>query len=298
MKKINLLAVAGVVTAIAAFSIIAAQASTSPLAVTCSSSVNNNVVTWSATTTGGNAPYSFVWSGATTAAVSTSTSITNTYAVNGTYTAWIQATDASTTVATSSCQAAVTSNVVATSTPTSTPPLPRVNPPTLNIGPNGSFFAHGAIVTSVASGSIQVQIWGITYTVNFTGFSSPEFFLRKGNRPTSTVDIFTQLQVGDEVGIAGMITSSSPMTVNGTVIRDYSISTSRPGKREGQSDSPFYNGVGNGNNGDGSHEGQNGQGGASSSVSGTMNLQLRLQNLLDELHGLEGNGNGKPKGNN
>src|SRR5665213_770010 len=112
-------AIFGTVAAIAAaVSLLAVQAETTTLAVTCAGSVTNNTVTWTATPTGGNAPYALVWSGDSSVVGSTSTPLHVTYGTNGTYTAMIQATDASSTVVTSTCSAVVSSNVVAT--PTST----------------------------------------------------------------------------------------------------------------------------------------------------------------------------------
>src|SRR5271154_4908250 len=68
---------------------------TSTLAAACSGSVSGNQVTWIATSTGGNPPVAFLWSGDPSVAGQTSGSLVETYTTNGTYTAGIQATDAS-----------------------------------------------------------------------------------------------------------------------------------------------------------------------------------------------------------
>ena len=373
MNKIKLMIFGGSVAAIAAISIFAAQASTGTLTATCSGSVSGNQITWMATSTGGNAPYSFVWTGDSSVAGATSTSFTKVYTTNGTYNAGVQVTDASSTMATTTCSAMVTSNVPpattstlnvivsvnntaggsaiasnftigvsgASATPgsfagsstgtavvvtggtaysvsasslanyvmsksgncagpitagaadactiteafvppsTTTSTLPRVNQPTLVIGPNGSFLARGMTVTSIASGSFQGQIWGITYTINWSGNLFPEFFFRDGHGGKATSSPAMQVAVGDEVGVAGTVSATNPLVVNATVVRDYSITSARPGLRRGQSDSPFYNGVGNGGgNGKGEGEGDN-NGSTSVNVSGHLN------DLLNQLHNLQ-----------
>jgi hypothetical protein len=400
MNKTKLAIFAGAAIAVAAISVLAVQAAPAPLAATCGSNVSGNVVTWTASATGGNTStaYAFLWSGDASVAGSTSTSMMKTYTTNGTYNAMIQATDASSTMATSTCSATVTANVVpvATSTlnvfvvannaaggaatssnftgmvsgaaampssfagnvagtavvvnagtaytvsassltnymasetgnctgpiaagasaictvtetfvpPTVTPPvqppLPRVNQPMLSIGGNGEFLARGMIVTSIASGSFQGQVWGVTYTVNWSGGAFPEFYLRKGNKVSAVTNPADQIAAGDEVGVAGFITTATPMTVNADVVRDYSITTVLPpGLRRGQPESPFYNGKGNGGgSGNGNGEGDNGQG-ASTTVSSSVNVQSHVNDLLNQLKNLEnlfkGHGNGNGQGNN
>jgi hypothetical protein len=164
-------------------------------------------------------------------------------------------------------------------------------------------------VTSIASGSFQAQVWGITYTVNWSGQLPPEFFLRKGNKDNATTSVTEQLQVGDEVGVSGSVSATSPMVVAASVVRDYSITAPRPGLRRGQSDSPYYNGVGNGG-GNGNGQGEDNQGvqgsTSTSSTSTSANLQLHLNDLMTQFHNLQnllkqngnGNGNGNGKGGN
>lgn len=118
MNKVKLAIFGGAAVAIAAVSVLAVQAANAPLAVTCGGAVSNNQITWTASPSGGNAPYALLWSGDSSVAGATTTSVTGTYTSNGIYTEMIQATDASSTIATSTCSATVSSNVVAT--PTST----------------------------------------------------------------------------------------------------------------------------------------------------------------------------------
>ena len=105
------------VSSVVAVVSVSAQAASS-FSVSCRGAVSNNQITWSESVSGGNAPYASLWSGDSRVAGSTSTSITAIYPVNGTYTAVIQATDASSTIATSTCSAAVNYNVVPTATST------------------------------------------------------------------------------------------------------------------------------------------------------------------------------------
>ncbi len=268
------------------------------LTVSCSGAVSGNQITWTATSTGGVAPYAFLWSGSGIAGGATGTAVTVTYGVNGTSTAMIQVTDASSSVATSSCSATVSSYPPVV-TPPPTPPLPRVYPPELTINANGRFLVHGMTVTSVASGSFQGTVWGITYTVNWSGNLFPEFYFREGNDGGTATNPVTQLQVGDEVGVSGVIASSSPLVVQADVVRDYSITTFRPGNREGQSISPFYNGTGEGGS---NLSGTENESNASATTS-TEDLNTRLQSLLSQFHNLQdmlqnrGNGNGNDNGN-
>jgi hypothetical protein len=225
-------ALATVLGILAVVSMVGAQSAA--LSVSCAGAVANNVVTWTATATGGTSPYVLAWSGDASVAGDTSTSIEATYSANGTYTANIQATDASSTVATSTCQASVTS--IVTPTPPTITPASRVNPPTLSIGPNGSFLARGMTVISIGTDSFQASVWGITYTVNWSGASSLsaspfEFWFRHG-RASATSTPTQQLAMGDEVGVSGAVASSSPLIVNASVVRDYSITAARPASAE------------------------------------------------------------------
>lgn len=111
------------------------------------------------------------------------------------------------------------------------PPAPRVNQPSLSIGPNGAFLARGMTVTSVGTNSFQASVWGITYTVNWSGTLSAygpfEFWFRY-NKANSTSTPTQQLAVGDEVGVSGKVASGTPLVVNANIVRDYGITVPRP----------------------------------------------------------------------
>ena len=197
-----------------------------PFSVTCSGSVVNNVVTWSANAAGGVSPYSFLWSG-TNVQGSTSTSVVATYGANGVYNASVTATDASSSVATGSCSVVVNSFVTPTSTHT------QVNvPPQLQVGPDGRFLARDMIVQSVGTNSFTGTIWGITYTVNVASTTNPvgwmglEYYLRNGR--TGGNFSMSQLQVGDQLGVSGWVSTGSPLVVSADVVRNYSLMTPRP----------------------------------------------------------------------
>ncbi len=214
-----------------AFAQDASSTTPNPLEATCGTSVAANAITWTAEASGGVTPYRFLWSGDSGISGSTSTSITAIYAANGTYAATVQVTDASSSVASATCSAVVSS--FSTSTP---PTHTQANlPPQLQVGPSGSFLARDLIVQSIGTNSFTGSVWGVTYTIDTAssttgggiGFGfEPEFFLRGGENGGAFN--LGQLQVGDQLGVSGSVASSSPRVVDATVIRNYSITTVRP----------------------------------------------------------------------
>ena len=279
MSKIKIAGIAGIAGAMLAGSLVLAQSAN--LAVSCSGNVANNVVTWVAGPTGGIPPYGYVWSGTNISGTATSTVVT--YNATGTYTATVTVHDTTTSTASATCSATV--NSLPVTTPTSTPTsTPKVMPPMLNINPGGHFMARGMTVTSVASGSFQAQVWGITYTINWSGNvvgKGPEFLFRF-NDANSTSTIANQLKVGDEVGVSGKIDPASPFIVSADVVRDYSIVMAR------KSD-----------DNDNEHGKDHGNGNSSSSNNGSSSDEIRgrLNDLLNQLQGLRNLFNGQGKGN-
>ena len=162
-------------------------------------------------------------------------------------------------------------------------PTARVNQPSLSIGPSGQFLTRGMTVASVSGDSFQGQIWGITYTVNWSGNLS-EFYLRYGKMATSTPS--QQLNVGDEVGVSGIVSSSTPLTVAANVVRDYSITIPRP----------VFPGMGNDNGeGRGGMMGEGEAGGmmgrfVSSTMMGSSSdeVHARINSLMQQLQTLQG----------
>lgn len=294
ISKIKIIAgVAGVALGALALSSMVGAATT-PLSVSCAGVVSNNVITWTASTTGGNAPYALAWSGNANIVGSTSTSVVATYGANATYVANIQATDGSSTVATSTCSGTVTSIVV---TPTSTPPVVTpphqlIMQPSLLINEGGHFLAHGMVVSSIGSSSFQATVWGVTYTINWSGNLSgsdfnadSEFLFRDGQTTTSSIQ--TQLAIGDEVGVSGKIDASAPFVVTANVVRDYSILKARDDSQENESSDNGDNGQRENDNQQGNSDHNNGDHGSSSSNSSNVDAQNQLNDLLKQLQGLE-----------
>ncbi len=258
-----------------------------PLQASCTASVFNNTIVWTASSSGGVAPYTYLWSGDASVAGSTSTSITATYGANGTYSASVRATDASSTIANGSCYGTVT--YFGTSASTTPPTHTSVNlPPELQIGPNGNFLARDLIVQSVSGNLFTATIWGITYTVNVAsstnGGARPEFYLRGGGSG-GAFDV-SQLQTGDQLGVSGLVSAGSPLVVNATVIRDYSITV----RRTNMPPHGNMNGSFGGNENNGNHYGnENGNGNSTSGPNGpnTNDFTNRLNQLFQQMQNLQ-----------
>ena len=275
-NKLTIFGIVGVAAGLLTLASLA-SAQVAPLEVTCNAAVSNNTITWTATAGNGVAPYTYLWSGDASVAGSTSTSITATY----------QATEPTprpsrrpTALQASQRQTARGSSTISSGhrpAQTSTLTHEQVNlPPELQIGANGSFLAHDLIVQSVSGNSFTGTVWGVTYTVNVassTNGSVPQFYLRGGNSGGSFN--VSELQDGDQLGISGSVASSSPLIVNATVIRDYSVTTARPMGQDGFGNASFGSGAsgqGNGNN---------------NASSGNGNAQGRLNQLLQQLQSLQ-----------
>lgn len=194
--------------------------STNTLSATCSGTANVNVITWTASPSGGNAPYSFQWSG--TNVTGTTQTVTATYNSTGTFSAAVTVRDTATTTASSSV---VTANCSATVTTlpgaTSTPPVRRFKQPMLNINPPGHFLARGMEVISVGANSFVGKVWGTTWTIDTSGLS--EFLLREEGGSVRRVIDVSVLQPGDEVGVQGRVDPATPLVVKAQVVRNYSI---------------------------------------------------------------------------
>jgi len=199
-----------------------------PLSVSCSGVASSSMITWTASTAGGTAPYQYAWSGAV---AGTSSMVSATYSATGTFQAALQVGDAATSTATSTCLATVTSlPVTSTSTPTSTPGTPppppaststtgvtHVNPglrPRLEIGPLGRVNLRGTLVT-VASTTFTVKSWGGVWTVITNASTS---FRRAHERRANLSDFLP----GDFLAINGQATTTA-LTIDARMIKNFSL---------------------------------------------------------------------------
>lgn len=153
------------------------------------------------------------------------------------------------------------------------------------------------IVQSVSGNSFTGTVWGTTWTVNVaTGNSA--FYLRDGGEDMGAINV-GQLRVGDEVGVSGIIDPNQPLTVDGSVVRNYSITGLRQ-NLHGQGEN--QNG-GNGNdNGNGSSNSSENGGSvigtsAAAGSSSVSNFRVELEQMLQQLQQLEGKLHGKSEGN-
>lgn len=88
----------------------------------------------------------------------------------------------------------------------------QTQPMILQVNRNGKALLRGTI-TSVSNGVMTVQSWGGTWTVD-VGASATVLPAAVGN------DI-TQFKTGDFVGIEGTVSQSSSLTMDATVVRDW-----------------------------------------------------------------------------
>ena len=151
------------------FGIATANAS---VATSCAGAVSASNITWTATSTGGIAPVAFLWSNG-----STSTVQTNAY-VPGTATMGLTATDASSTVATTTCSATVLAPLatinIFTATPTTITAGQNATLTWITTNASGTSLNNG--IGAVSSSSVVVTpLVTTTYTlsaVNSTGITT------------------------------------------------------------------------------------------------------------------------------
>lgn len=171
------------------FSVATASAA---LTTSCTGVATSPNITWTATSTGGIDPIAYLWSNG-----STSTVQTNTY-LPGAYTLGLTATDASSTVATSSCSATIAQPLPAISLFTATPSTITTGQSTLlswNVA-NASSTSLDNGIGATASTSVTVNpLTTTTYTlsaVNGTGTSTATTtvtVLATSTPPTATTTV-------------------------------------------------------------------------------------------------------------
>ncbi|MBU6501010.1 MAG: hypothetical protein KGJ89_02690 [Patescibacteria group bacterium] len=252
-----------------------AGAQTADLAATCSGTVAQNVITWTATASGGAPAYSYIWTG-TNIGGSTSSVVSATYNATGTYQAGVQVGDTTTSTVNATCSAVITSLPQTTTTP----PVPQLfKNPELSINPAGQFITHGMKVVSVGTNSFVGSVWGTTWTVNLS--SAPQLLFRGGNEGghiTGNVT-FSQIKVGDEVGVSGRVDPNNAGVVYAQVVRDYSLLKARS-----SNDTNTNNGKNGENETQSENKGNNGNGNQNSN---SQSLRDRIQQILDQIKGLQ-----------
>ena len=180
-------------------------------------------------------------------------------------------------------------SVSATTLATGSVPNPVSVPPTIQIGSNGNILIRGMTVTGAGTNTFTGSVWGITYTVNYSGSATPgnngrghfEFLLRGGNGAAVSA---SQIKVGDVVGVQGTVTPAAPTVITAQVVRNYSITTPRPPERDNDNRGTI-NGVVNS---------------TTSSITGTVsggNGLGKIQNLFQQLTGHKGLKGNQGKGN-
>lgn len=167
------------VAALVAVPVSGAYAAT--LTASCAGAQSGTSVTWTGQATGGVSPYTYLWSNGATAL---SQSL---LATPGTTTLGFQVTDASSTVATTTCTTVVPAAVV---------PVKRNQ--MLHIEGNGQFQAKGMVVKSVGTGSFTAEVFGITYTIKSTQV----------------------VTVGNYVEVVGRLSDTSPLSVDARKVKE------------------------------------------------------------------------------
>lgn len=170
-------------------------ASASSLSVSCAGSAATSSITWSSSVTGGIAPIALLWGNGST---STSQTIAT---APGTYAMTLQGTDASSSIATTTCSATVTAPV----TPATT------TPPTLSVGEQ-----IAALLQQIAALKAQIAQLIVQQALGVSGMNS-ETASSTSSVATSTEQCFSfdrdieEGDQGDDVRNLQMTLASDPV---------------------------------------------------------------------------------------
>lgn len=85
----------------------------------------------------------------------------------------------------------------------------------LTINPQGQFIARGMVVKSVASTTFVGEVWGTTWTIDF---SSVKNIILKSGSEQKVDTVATQVLVGQEVGVQGRLSNG---VVVAQIVRNY-----------------------------------------------------------------------------
>lgn len=197
---------------------------------------------------------------------------------------------------------ALAQTVATTSPATELVPTTRqlFKPEELNINPEGGFLTHGMIVQSVSGNSFVGKVWGTSWTVNIANVSELKFLLQNGTGTGQTA-LSSVMKPGDEVGVSGWVDVSHELTVNGQVVRDYSLGDTQELKdREMEMENEHENNNENSGNSENNQDNQNQgeseveRGRANNSESSSDNqqtiqlIQQQIQNILEQLKQMQG----------
>jgi hypothetical protein len=149
--------------------------------------------------------------------------------------------------------------------------------PELNINPDGRFLAHGMIVESVSGNSFVGKVWGTSWTVNIADPSNLEFLLQNGSG-SGQVTLSSVLKPGDEVGVLGLVDESHELSVNGQIVRDYSLGDMQEfQKREMEHENEQWQ------ENEQENEHENKQMNAGENENNISSIQQQIQNILEQI---------------
>lgn len=88
----------------------------------------------------------------------------------------------------------------------------------ISINPEGRFTGRGLIVKSVASTTLVAEVWGTSWTIDFSNVKN--VILKNGSE--QRVDtVATQVLVGQEISVLGRVSKDKPGIVMAEVLRNY-----------------------------------------------------------------------------
>lgn len=193
------------------------------LAVTCAGTPSNTGITWTATPTGGIAPYTYLWTSGATSAAQTI------LVTPGTYTQTVTATDASSTAASATCSATVLPAAPTISAFTATPATITVGGSTLLAWTvaNASSTSINNGIGNVSSTSLVVSpTVTTTYTLSATNpggttTSNVTVTVNPANTGAPVISSFTATPssavAGSAVVLAWNVTNASTTSINNGV---------------------------------------------------------------------------------